>query len=95
MNKQTLAVLLSDHMGWTQKKSLEFVESCFQWINQELIQGFAVVISGFGAFKVSQRKQRRLLHPISKKEILLKERLAPQFTPAEKALTLINEGGQA
>lgn len=93
INKKKLALLLSKECDWTQKQSLLFIEDCFKWIKDSLKKTHKITLSGFGTFKLNERKERRLIHPESKKEMILKKRLAPQFTAAKKVIQQLNKGG--
>ena len=88
-NKISLAKALAVHMGWTQSYSLLFIDRFFECIITEMKAGFRVVLSGFGSFSLNRRKKRLLLHPVTKKSIIIPERMSPQFTaskPMEDAL---------
>ena len=82
-NKASLAKALAAHMGWTQVYALSFIDSFFECIIAEMKAGFRVVLSGFGTFSFNRRKQRHLLHPITKESIILPERIMPQFTASK------------
>ncbi|RAP27124.1 hypothetical protein DID74_00895 [Candidatus Marinamargulisbacteria bacterium SCGC AG-333-B06] len=90
ISKANLAKELAVHMGWTQKKSLLFIDDCFDWIKSQMLRGHRIVLSGFGVFQLNLRKKRRLLHPMTQKPLLVPERLRPNFTPSDAVLHLLN-----
>ncbi len=92
LNKKDIANYLSEHMGWTKKKSLQFVEDFFAWITQQLQKNINIVFSGFGTFKLNKRKSKKVLHPVTKDPIIIPEHYAPQFTPSKTLTSHINKG---
>ena len=93
MNKDDLAKELSSYMGWTQKKSRRFIDLFFDWIKDNLLAHTKVVLSGFGSFSYNFRKERRLLHPLTKQAYIVPERYCPQFTISPTLYKQINKGG--
>ncbi|RAP31342.1 hypothetical protein DID78_01530 [Candidatus Marinamargulisbacteria bacterium SCGC AG-343-D04] len=91
INKKKCAQLLSHYMDWTQKESIEFIEKSFNWIKKEMLNGHQVLFPGFGSFKINKRKARRLIHPTTKKPMIISERMAPQFTGSPKLIKQINQ----
>lgn len=92
INKHHCAKELSQYMNWTQKDSLAFIEHCFDWIKNTLYNKHKVRLNSIGSFVFNLRKQRRLLHPISGKPMILPPRWAPQFSISTTLSKLINKG---
>lgn len=91
INKKKCAQALSEYMNWTQKESVDFIEKCFDWIKSEILKGNKVIFPGFGVFKSNKRKGKRLIHPVSKKVVLTKEKWAPHFTTSVQLTKQINK----
>ena len=92
IKKKDIAKQLSIYMGWTIKKSDEFIESVFEWIIKKIYDHKKVVITGFGSFQLNKRKQRLCLHPKTKEEIIIPERFSPHFSASSHLLKKINSG---
>ena len=92
ISKSFLAKELSAYMGWSNRKSVLFIDHFFVWIKSQMLLGNRIVLSGFGVFQLNMRKQRRLLHPITQEPLVIPERLCPQFTPADTLLKFLNYG---
>ena len=92
ITKKDISIELSKYMGWTKKKSNNFVDDIFNWIKINIENKKRIIFSGFGTFQLNKRKQRKCIHPISKEKIIIPERWAPQFSPSSSLLKKINSG---
>ena len=92
-NKQSIAKLLSKHMNWTQKFSLEFIDLCFDWIKEKMQCDYRVILSGFGSFQYNERKPRQVIHPQTKQRMTIPQRKSPHFSPASTLIKQINKEG--
>lgn len=58
MNRQELIEAVAAKLGITQKAAGDFLEGTIAVITQELKSGNQVTVTGFGTFRVSERKAR-------------------------------------
>jgi integration host factor subunit alpha len=65
--------------GFTQKKSLETVETMLEFIKCTLESGDDVLISGFGKFCVKKKRERRGRNPATGKVMMLRPRKVVKF----------------
>lgn len=63
MTKVNIVEMLYDHLDMPQKDSVHIVESFFDIIKDELDNGNAVNISGFGKWTVKSKKARKGRNP--------------------------------
>ena len=89
MNKTDLVNELASILG-TQKQAKEAVDCVLGSITEALANNDAVQISGFGSFRVSERKARTGRNPQTGAEIQIAARTVPKFVPG-KAL---KDGGK-
>lgn len=67
----------------SQKEAKKVLESMLSTITQALKKGDTVTISGFGTFKVSERKARTGRNPQTGKEMIIKPKNVPRFVPGK------------
>ena len=84
MNKMDLVNEVASLLG-TQKRAKEVVDCMLGSITEALAKNDAVQISGFGSFKVSERKARTGRNPQTGAPIQIPAGKVPKFT-AGKAL---------
>ena len=67
----------------TKKEAQSVVECVISSITKAMKKGEDVVLTGFGTFKVVNRKARKGRNPYSGEEIEIKATKAPKFTPGK------------
>lgn len=67
----------------SKKEAQAALESLLSTITDALKNGDAVTLTGFGTFKVSERKARIGRNPRTGKEIVIKPKSAPKFIPSK------------
>jgi DNA-binding protein HU-beta len=83
MKKSQLGAVLGEKMGVSKKQGMEFVDIFVDVITGELRKGGKVNITGFGIFKVSDRKAREGRNPRTGETIHIKASKKPRFTPGK------------
>lgn len=63
MNRHQLTEALAAANGLTYKQAAEFLASTFEIIMRQLCAGQTVTLTGFGTFRVSQRRARGGVDP--------------------------------
>ena len=76
--------------GFTRKKSIETVEILLEPIKSTLESGNDVMISGFGKFRVKNKKKGRGRNPATGKDIVLAPRKVITFKWSEKLKEKLN-----
>ena len=82
MNKKELIEAVAAKQGLTKKQTEEIVDSVFDEMMKKLLDGEKVLISGFGTFKVIDRKERRVVSPMNKEEIIIPASKSISFKPS-------------
>ena len=83
MKKSQLGAVLGEKMGVSKKQGMEYVDMFVDVITGELRKGNKVNITGFGIFKVSDRKAREGRNPRTGETIQIKASKKPRFTPGK------------
>ena len=63
MNKKELVETVSKERNLTKKDAEILVDTVFNTITRSVVEGDKVLISGFGTFKVNDRKARKGISP--------------------------------
>ena len=92
MNKKDLIQALAKELNWTHKKASQYVNDFFDTIINKIKLGHKVSLKNIGAFQLSQKASRRILHPVTKEEIILPEQTTIGFKPSSTTLKKINKG---
>ena len=89
MNKTDLVGEVAKIVG-TQKVAQAAVERIFEAITTALKDEETVLVTGFGTFKVVERKARKARNPRTGQEIAIKARNAPKFIPSKALKEAVN-----
>ena len=82
MNKSDLINAVTTVVS-TKKEAQKAVDCVISSITKTLKKGEDVVLTGFGTFKVVNRKARKGRNPNTGEEIQIKASRAPKFTPGK------------
>ncbi len=74
----------------TKKEAQEAVDCVFSSIAKAMKTGDSVTLTGFGTFKVVERKARKGRNPQTGEEIDIKASKAPKFTPGKALKEAVN-----
>ena len=83
VKKGQLAQRIADRMGVPKKQGAEFVDTFTDEVTKIMRTGDKVNITGFGIFKVSDRKAREGRNPRTGETIQIKASKKPRFTPGK------------
>ena len=83
VKKSELAGRLAEKMGMTKKQGVEWLDAFVDEITKVLRTGDKVNITGFGIFKVADRKAREGRNPRTGETIQIKASKKPRFTPGK------------
>ena len=84
MTKDSLAKVVYDHHGGiSYKEAQKIVDTMIEIMKKRLMDGEKVMLTGFGAFQVVNRKERRGINPQSGESILISARKYVSFKPSK------------
>ena len=83
VKKSELASRLADKMWVTKKQGVEWLDAFVDEVTKVMRSGDKVNITGFGIFKVSDRKAREGRNPRTGETIQIAASKKPRFTPGK------------
>lgn len=90
MSKQDLIDAVADKCDLTKDKAKTAVEAVMESIAKSMKDGEDVRIPDFGTFKVTKRKARDGINPLTKAPLHIPASNVAKFTPAKKLKELLN-----
>ncbi len=79
MQKDDLIQAIIKKVGLSKRQAAESLSVILDEISKALSKGESIVLTGFGKFTVSQRKERMGINPRTKEKIKIPARKAPVF----------------
>jgi len=70
------------HGGMSRVEALRLVDLIFQTIRRKLLRGEKVLLTGFGCFRVVQRRDRRGVNPRTGERLVIRGRRVVVFKPS-------------
>lgn len=83
MNKSEFIKSLAEKTEMTQKDAARALDAMVDTIKETLAKGDKVQIIGFGSFEVRDRKERKVISPATKEEIVVPATKVPAFKPGK------------
>ena len=83
VKKNELAARIAEKMGMTKKQGVEILDAFVDEVTKVLRSGDKVNITGFGIFKVADRKAREGINPRTGEKIHIAASKKPRFTPGK------------
>jgi len=90
LTKIQIVESINNQIGFTQKGSLEIVETLLEIIKNTLESGEDVLISGFGKFCVKEKNERKGRNPATGDDMMLAPRKVVTFKCSGKLRDRIN-----
>ncbi len=90
LTKADIIEAIRKENGYSRNQSSEVTEILFEIIKQSLESGEDVMISGFGKFKVKNKKERRGRNPVTNEDLMLPPRRVVTFKCSDKLKNRIN-----
>jgi DNA-binding protein HU-beta len=90
INKAELARAVAEDTGLTNGQAKEAIEATLEKIENALMSGDEVSLSGFGKFAISERSARTGRNPQTGETIQIKASKAPRFQPSAPLKAAIN-----
>lgn len=82
MNNKEFTSELSDRLGYTIKDTSELIASLLSDMTQQLQEGNAIIIYGFGTFEVKKKAERISINPTTKQRMLIPPKLVLTYKPS-------------
>lgn len=82
MNNKEFIAELASKSGYTNKDTSRLVSSVIEIMTQELQNGNAVVVQGFGTFEVKKKPEKILVNPATKQRMLVPPKLVLTYKPS-------------
>ena len=82
MNNKEFIAELSKRLGYNQKETTQLVDATVSAIGEQLEEGNAVLIQGFGTFRVKKKMERVVLNPATQQRLLIPPKLVLMFKPS-------------
>ena len=83
VKKAELAGRLAEKMGMTEKQGVEWLDAFVDEVTKVMRSGDKANITGFGIFKVADRKAREGRNPRTGEKIQIAASKKPRFTPGK------------
>jgi integration host factor subunit alpha len=90
LTKTGIVEAVAEQNGYTNKRSVEIVETLLQIIKSTLESGDDVLISGFGKFCVNEKKERRGRNPATGEAMMMAPKQSISFRCSGKLRDKIN-----
>lgn len=82
MNNKEFTSELSKRLGYTQKDTSELISSLLSCMTEQLEEGNAIAIQGFGTFEVKKKVERISVNPTTKQRMLVPPKLVLTYKPS-------------
>lgn len=83
MNKKELTTQVAKQTGLTVANAAKCVDSVFQTIKENVVEGDSVTLQGFGSFSVSHRAARQGVNPATKTRMNIPARKVMKFAASK------------
>jgi integration host factor subunit alpha len=90
LTRDDIVEAVSEQVGFSKKQSVELVETLLELIKRILESGEDVLISGFGKFRVREKKERRGRNPATGGVMMMRPRRVVTFHCSGKLRRKIN-----
>lgn len=79
MNKEELAEGISQKTGMHKGEAVKFLKAFIASVEESILAGQRVTISGFGTFELAQHKERTVINPATKQPMTLPAQTTARF----------------
>ena len=90
MKKKDFIDCIVDKTGETAKKTGQFYDAFWSSVEEQLLKGNEVCLTGIGTFKIKKRPKRNGINPSTKKKITIPERKVIIFKPSKSFAERLN-----
>ena len=90
LTKDDIVEAVAAEIGFPKNQSVELVETLLELIKNTLESGDDILVSGFGKFRVKEKKERRGRNPATGDDMMLEPRRVVTFHCSGKLRKKIN-----
>lgn len=90
LTRNDIVEAVAEQVGFSKKQSVELVETLLELIKRILESGEDVLISGFGKFRVREKRERRGRNPATGGVMMMRPRSVVKFHCSGKLRRKIN-----
>ena len=91
MEKYNLFEQVAQELNLKKKEANSVIQTVFAAVEEGLVSGETIRVSGFGSFQVKTRAERKGVNPKTGEEIVIPETKVVAFKPAVALKTFVNE----
>ena len=91
LTKDDIVEAVAAEIGFPKNQSVELVETLLELIKETLESGEDVLVSGFGKFRVREKKERRGRNPATGDDMMLRPRRVVTFHCSGKLRKRMNQ----
>ena len=91
MNNKEFTAELSSRTGVSVKETTDLIGKLIDEMTEELVEGNAVAILGFGTFDVKKKAERISVSPTTKQRMLVPPKLVLSFKPSSLLRDRVNK----
>lgn len=84
MNKEELAESIAQKTGIKKAMAVKFVESFITSLEETILAGRRVTISGFGTFEAIKHRERKVMNPATKEPMVIPAQITARFRASKK-----------
>jgi len=95
LSKDDIVKAVAEQVGLPKNQSVELVETLLELIKETLESGEDVLVSGFGKFRVREKKERRGRNPATGGVMMMRPRRVVTFKWSGKLRRRLNGGGSS
>jgi len=93
MNRNNLIDYVASQTDRTKKEAEQFVDAALSGISEALEKGEKVDLRGFGAFQLSEKKERQGRNPRTGETMTIAAKRVCVFKPGKELAERVNSGG--
>ena len=90
LTKANIVEAVAEQIGYTKNQSVNTIETFLELIKRSLESGEDVLVSGFGKFRVKEKRERRGRNPATGRDMMLEPRRVVTFNCSRKLRDMIN-----
>jgi integration host factor subunit alpha len=90
VTRDSIVETVAKEIGFPKKQSVDLVETLLELIKKALVSGEDVLVSGFGKFRVREKKERRGRNPATGGVMMMRPRRVVTFHCSGKLRRKIN-----
>jgi integration host factor subunit alpha len=90
LTRDDIVEAVAEQVGFPKKQSVELVETLLELIKKTLESGDYVLVSGFGKFRVREKKERRGRNPATGDTMMMRPRRVVTFKWSGKLKRRLN-----